>query len=507
MPLNSSGPISLAGATAGQSIAVELGQSATGQISLNDANVRALAGVPSGAITMPTNFWGKSLISNFFTYSNQAISQDDGPIVTTSFNPSRRAVTTSYLRPVPLGQGEFMYSTVFTDTGSVVASRQLFINSGGVLNVSSNYRMNVVCDDGSFYVVFAQLNQPVVSTWSATVARYNASGVLQWQRAYGDSVGRIIIGAPVTDASNNLYLWVDSRTLIKIDSSGNFLWGRSFASLNTNPRTFCISPDRTRLLAVSQLSATTNCVVFDTDGNPLRAFNITTSGAVNGAFITNSGTIYVSTVAASGPEVGKINSSNVFDWRVAFSGVLSSVSQGVSITPDENFVYFVFSRQLPYTTGNPAILPNYVTVKLSSSGVVQWQRLRQGPVASQRFWVSVGGNAGPYTGPFVDNAGNITMSDPAWVFTPGGTQYGGLVVTRPVIGLSLYTDAQLVANSKTYTILNSTVISTITQTFGSATPVMTIGALALPTSTPVTLSVRVTTFAESAGPFTFVTVT
>lgn len=60
MALNSSGPISLAGSTAGQSIAVELGLSATGQISLNDSAVRGLAGVPSGAITMPTNFWGKS---------------------------------------------------------------------------------------------------------------------------------------------------------------------------------------------------------------------------------------------------------------------------------------------------------------------------------------------------------------------------------------------------------------------------------------------------------------
>ena len=66
MTLNSSGPISLAGATAGQSIAVELGLSSTGTISLNQANVRTLAGVPSGAIVMPTNFYGKS---NTFTYT------------------------------------------------------------------------------------------------------------------------------------------------------------------------------------------------------------------------------------------------------------------------------------------------------------------------------------------------------------------------------------------------------------------------------------------------------
>lgn len=60
MALNASGPISLGGSTAGQSIALELNLSATGQISLNDAAVRTLAQVASGAIVMPTNFWGKA---------------------------------------------------------------------------------------------------------------------------------------------------------------------------------------------------------------------------------------------------------------------------------------------------------------------------------------------------------------------------------------------------------------------------------------------------------------
>lgn len=59
MPLNGSGPISLGGSTSGQSINLELGQSATAQVSLNDTNVRSLAGVASGAIVMPTDFWGK----------------------------------------------------------------------------------------------------------------------------------------------------------------------------------------------------------------------------------------------------------------------------------------------------------------------------------------------------------------------------------------------------------------------------------------------------------------
>jgi hypothetical protein len=64
MPLNTSGPISLAGSTTGQSIAVELGLSPTGQISLNQTDVRTLAGIATGAITMPTNFYGKGGFAN-----------------------------------------------------------------------------------------------------------------------------------------------------------------------------------------------------------------------------------------------------------------------------------------------------------------------------------------------------------------------------------------------------------------------------------------------------------
>jgi hypothetical protein len=64
MTLNSSGPISLAGTIPGQSIELELGGSGSTTISLLDPAVRTLAGVPSGPITMPTNFYGKSNNAN-----------------------------------------------------------------------------------------------------------------------------------------------------------------------------------------------------------------------------------------------------------------------------------------------------------------------------------------------------------------------------------------------------------------------------------------------------------
>ena len=54
MTLPASGPISF------DDINVELGKPVGTTMSLNDADVRELAGVPTGPVTLPDDFWGKS---------------------------------------------------------------------------------------------------------------------------------------------------------------------------------------------------------------------------------------------------------------------------------------------------------------------------------------------------------------------------------------------------------------------------------------------------------------
>lgn len=68
MPLAASGTISIGGSTATRSINLELSRAAGASSSLNEAALRTLAGVPSGAISL-SNFYGKSsyaasLVSN-----------------------------------------------------------------------------------------------------------------------------------------------------------------------------------------------------------------------------------------------------------------------------------------------------------------------------------------------------------------------------------------------------------------------------------------------------------
>ena len=59
MPLCNSGAMSLGGDTLGRSVNCELGLSGTAQISMDDADVRGLAGVASGEISMD-DFYGAS---------------------------------------------------------------------------------------------------------------------------------------------------------------------------------------------------------------------------------------------------------------------------------------------------------------------------------------------------------------------------------------------------------------------------------------------------------------
>jgi hypothetical protein len=72
MTLNASGPISLGGPIIGQSIQYEIYETtAPTLITLNDTKVRALAQVPSGAIAMPQDFWGKTYTQFFTITTNQ----------------------------------------------------------------------------------------------------------------------------------------------------------------------------------------------------------------------------------------------------------------------------------------------------------------------------------------------------------------------------------------------------------------------------------------------------
>ena len=71
MTLATSGTMSIGGTTTDRSINVELGRSATATSSMGETDLRSLAGVSSGAISM-SNFYGKANYQWVVTVTNQA---------------------------------------------------------------------------------------------------------------------------------------------------------------------------------------------------------------------------------------------------------------------------------------------------------------------------------------------------------------------------------------------------------------------------------------------------
>lgn len=130
MALNSSGPISLAGTTAGQSIEIELSGNGTTTISLNDSTVRTLAGVASGQIAMPTNFYGKTNTFAFSITTNQTNVNLATLATGAGWNGTAKVVAT-------INSGVYVYSTstgtpALTVSGSFPNGVSL-VNNGYIL--------------------------------------------------------------------------------------------------------------------------------------------------------------------------------------------------------------------------------------------------------------------------------------------------------------------------------------------------------------------------------------
>lgn len=182
MTLNSSGAISLAGSTSGQSIALELSKGATSQITLNDTDVRTLGGKASGAIAMPTDFWGKS---NAVDIGAVAFATFTSPYVQ-AFKWTTAGFGTQYSNPSTLPAGG-RTAIEFSNSGGAVAAAgfntpQLVAwpwsdstGFGAKYTNPSSYPAGATCYDvkfngtGSSQVVVATINQApgvVAYKWS-----------------------------------------------------------------------------------------------------------------------------------------------------------------------------------------------------------------------------------------------------------------------------------------------------------------------------------------------------
>ena len=128
MPLPSSGAISFA------DVNVELGLTSTAQISLNDAAVRTLFQVPSGAIAMNNGYGKSNRVALAVTYSTNTINATVNIASLAGYVAGSTDVT------ITVNSGVYVYSTAtntpgLTITGGNASDTCTLVNNGFILGM------------------------------------------------------------------------------------------------------------------------------------------------------------------------------------------------------------------------------------------------------------------------------------------------------------------------------------------------------------------------------------
>jgi len=221
MTLNASGPLSLGGSTVGQSINLELGQSATALASINASNFRTLAGVASGQISI-SNFYGKSNTPPYFVSSISNSGSYSAWVAHIKFAASGKTyVAGRDANNLPI-------LTQLSSTGAELWSK--------TFSTSASWYNTAVNEDSSGNVYFATNIGNSSSTglyWykfdssGTELARYNIAGT------------NYNAGPCAIDSSGNTYFTTyigsfssNSMGLVKVNTSGAVAWNVQFSSFD-----------------------------------------------------------------------------------------------------------------------------------------------------------------------------------------------------------------------------------------------------------------------------------
>jgi hypothetical protein len=376
MALNSSGQISLGGATTGESVNLELQQSATATITLNDANVRTLFGVSSGQISLNTG-WGKSagntwLLHGYPAYPqiNRVIKTNNKSLLVSGYNSasyfyqnitSAGNITWSKVTtPSAYTSNDINYSST-TNTWATLAfnAASAFSRTVGVWDISANKLQEFTFGGtGNNFGGYNNGNKWDGTNWydsayydptdDATFIKVNNSGIV-FARYYGNNVTTGIDNFGTTsafDGSGNLYSFVqtglssasgstDNVHIIKYSSSGVLQWHRrvNYSTLYTYGGVLKVTSDGTVYAGGYTYGAIPGTFIYwfmkiDTNGNLVwqRNFPQTVSEPVYpqglpDISVSSAGNVYI----AFQGKFAKYSSSGVLQWIKALVG--STITQ------------------------------------------------------------------------------------------------------------------------------------------------------------------------------------
>ena len=262
-----------------------------------------------------------------------------------------------------IGQGSNeIYLVKYNSSGVIQWQRSL----GGT---SSDYGYGLALDSSGGVYVGGMTKSAGQGGNDMMIAKYNSSGVIQWQRALGSSGNDQGLNV-ATDSSDNVYICGTSATsgagmeeliIAKYNSSGTIQWQR-------------------------RLGGSANDV----------AYGVATDSSDN---------VYVcgstrSNTSGHDMIIAKYNSSGTIQWqRVLYSSAQSDVAR--RITTDSSGNVYISGRTSSIGQGNGDLL----IAKYNTSGTIQWQRILGGTGSEYGYGVRVDSSGDVYVG------GSSSVSD------------------------------------------------------------------------------------------------
>lgn len=269
------------------------------------------------------------------------------------------------------GGGVYALLLVKLDKDGVVQWGRSFGSTGVEYSEESAETVAVDSSGNSYLSGHSQSFSPT----RAVYAKYNTSGVLQWQRSLSKS-GGVGSGGVAVDNSDNLYAF-GTNYILKSNSSGTSQWQRTTASTtNWRAATFDSSDN---IYITGDYSNDLVVTKYNSSGTEQFTRKLSLSSYFvrgRGIGLDSSGNIYVSgnfrPVSGgnnnNGAVIAKWNSSGVLLWQRKLDSASNEDSSDALAIDSSDNIYIVGSAN---ATGN---YTEGLIAKYNSSGTIQWQR-------------------------------------------------------------------------------------------------------------------------------------
>ena len=231
---------------------------------------------------------------------------------------------------------------------------------------------------------------------SFLIAKYNSAGVVQWQRTLsGSSVDEAF--AIAVDSSGNAYIGGSSYSysggsrrdfsVAKYNTSGVIQWQRVLATTGSDSDCKSVAVDSSgNLYAIGYPVISAKCIIAKYNTSGTLQWQRTLDGTGNdygfGIAVDGSSNVYINGITSSGSGgtdflIAKYNSSGTIQWQRSLGGTNYEYGRRVAVDSSGNI--YVCGKWKDGSDDNAMI------AKYNSSGTIQWQRSLQESAGQEQF--------------------------------------------------------------------------------------------------------------------------